>query len=151
MWAVMMVAMMLPSATPTVLLYARVVQHAHAKNGTRKGPASIAAFALGYVALWILFSALAVVLQFALERSGLMSAMMNSRSIVLSGALLMAVGLYQLSPFKTACLKHCRGPASFLTVHWRPGAAGAWRMGFSTAPTASAAALCSCSSSSSEA
>ena len=55
--------------------------------------------------------------------------MMTSRSVALSGALLIAAGLYQLSPLKTACLKHCRAPASFLSQHWRPGLGGAWRMG----------------------
>jgi predicted metal-binding membrane protein len=129
MWAVMMVAMMLPSAAPMVLLYGKVVQHADAKNGTHDGPSSITAFASGYLALWILFSALAVVLQFGLERSGVMTGMMSLRSPALSGALLIAAGLYQLSPLKTACLRHCRGPAAFLTAHWRPGIAGAWRMG----------------------
>jgi len=129
MWAVMMVAMMLPSAAPMVLLYGKVVQHADAKNGTHGGPGSIAAFAGGYLILWILFSVLAVALQFGLEHSGLMSAMMASRSAVLSGALLIAAGIYQLSPFKAACLRHCRGPAAFLAAHWRPGMAGAWRMG----------------------
>lgn len=129
MWAVMMVAMMLPSAAPMVLLYARVVRHADAKTGTHDAPASIAAFAGGYLTLWILFSVLAVALQFALERAGVMSVMMSSRSPALSGTLLIAAGLYQLSPLKTACLRHCRGPAAFLAAHWRSGAAGAWRMG----------------------
>jgi predicted metal-binding membrane protein len=129
MWAVMMVAMMLPSASPMVLLYARVVRHAEKQGREIQAPASIAAFASGYLTVWILFSALAVALQFGLERIGLMSAMMSSRSVALSGALLIAAGLYQLSSLKGACLKHCRGPAAFLTAHWRPGVAGAWRMG----------------------
>lgn len=127
MWAVMMVAMMLPSASPMVLLYARVVRHA--KSQGREAPASIAAFTSGYLTLWILFSALAVALQFGLERTSLMSAMMGSRSVFLSGVLLVAAGLYQLSPLKAACLNHCRGPAAFLAAHWRPGIVGAWRMG----------------------
>jgi predicted metal-binding membrane protein len=129
MWAVMMVAMMLPSASPLVLLYARVMRHAERQGRNVEAHASIAAFASGYLTLWILFSALAVALQFGLERSGLMSAMMASRSAALSGSLLIAAGLYQLSPLKTACLRHCRGPAAFLSAHWRPGVAGAWRMG----------------------
>jgi len=129
MWAVMMVAMMLPSASPLVLLYARVLRHAESQGRKVEVPASIAAFAFGYLTLWILFSALAVALQFGLERSGLMSAMMASRSVALSGALLIAAGVYQLSSLKAACLRHCRGPAAFLSAHWRPGVAGAWRMG----------------------
>jgi predicted metal-binding membrane protein len=129
MWAVMMVAMMLPSASPLVLLYARVVRHAESQGRKVDAPASIAAFASGYLTLWILFSAFAVAVQFGLERSGLMSAMMASRSVALSGVLLIAAGVYQLSPLKAACLRHCRGPAAFLAAHWRPGIIGAWRMG----------------------
>jgi predicted metal-binding membrane protein len=129
MWAVMMVAMMLPSASPMVLLYARVVRHAESQGRRLEARTSIAAFASGYLSLWILFSILAVALQFGFERSGLMSTMMNSRSVALSGVLLIAAGLYQLSPLKAACLRHCRGPASFISANWRPGVAGAWRMG----------------------
>lgn len=114
MWAVMMVAMMLPSAAPTILLYARVVEHAERGGNGGSAQAEISAFGAGYLSLWALFSALAVILQFGLERSGAISAMMSSRSALLSGALLVAAGLYQLTPLKTACLKHCRGPASTL-------------------------------------
>jgi predicted metal-binding membrane protein len=129
MWAVMMVAMMLPSASPMVLLYARVIRQAESRGQARHASASVMAFASGYLTLWILFSALAVALHFGLERAGALSAMMGSRSVLLSGVLLTAAGLYQLTPLKTACLSHCRGPASFIAAHWRPGVIGAWRMG----------------------
>jgi predicted metal-binding membrane protein len=129
MWAVMMVAMMLPSAAPLLLLYAMVLRHAERQGRPSKRPAAITVFAAGYLSLWTLFSALAVVIQFGLEKSGLMSVMMSSRSTALSGALLIAAGLYQLSPLKAACLKHCQGPAAFLSTHWRPGVTGAWHMG----------------------
>jgi predicted metal-binding membrane protein len=131
MWAVMMVAMMLPSASPMVLLYARVVRHAESQGKAKHASASVAAFASGYLTLWILFSALAVALQYALEQAGALSAMMSSRSALLSGLLLIAAGLYQVTPFKTACLTHCRAPAGFIAAHWRSGVAGAWRMGLS--------------------
>ena len=131
MWAVMMVAMMLPSASPMVLLYARVVRQAESQGSARNASASVAAFASGYLTLWILFSALAVIAQFGLERTAALSAMMSSRSVLLSGMLLVAAGLYQLTPLKGACLRHCRGPAAFIAAHWRPGVAGAWRMGLS--------------------
>jgi predicted metal-binding membrane protein len=129
MWTIMMVAMMLPSAAPQILLYARVIAHAERQGHPLNAGGLVAAFASGYLSLWILFSVLAVALQFGLERIGLMSAMMSSRSAALSGALLVAAGLYQLTPLKTACLKHCRGPAQFIAAHWRPGVRGAWRMG----------------------
>lgn len=129
MWAVMMVAMMLPSASPMVLLYGRVVRKAEGKDGATHPKAAIAAFASGYLTIWILFSLLAVLLHFGLERVGVMSAMMSVSPVNLAGGLLIAAGLYQLTPLKTACLTHCRGPASFLAAHWRPGASGAFRMG----------------------
>jgi predicted metal-binding membrane protein len=131
MWAVMMVAMMLPSASPMVLLYARVIRQAESQGKASDASASVAAFASGYLTSWILFSALAVALQFGLERVGAVSAMMNSRSFLLSGMLLIAAGLYQLTPLKAACLSHCRGPAAFIAAHWRPGVVGAWCMGLS--------------------
>jgi predicted metal-binding membrane protein len=114
-----------------VLLYARVIRQAESQGKASDASASVAAFASGYLTLWILFSALAVALQFGLERAGAVSAMMNSRSFLLSGMLLIAAGLYQLTPLKAACLSHCRGPAVFIAAHWRPGVVGAWRMGLS--------------------
>jgi predicted metal-binding membrane protein len=57
--------------------------------------------------------------------------MMSSRSVLFSGLLLIAVGLYQLTPLKNACLRHCQAPAAFIAAHWRPGVVGAWRMGLS--------------------
>lgn len=130
MWAVMMAAMMLPSAAPTVLLYALVVRQAERQGRSLHAAAAIGAFTGGYLAVWSLFSALAVLLHWTLEQAGLLSVMMGSRSLLFSGVLLIAIGLYQLSPLKAACLRHCRGPARFIASHWRPGIAGAWRMGF---------------------
>jgi predicted metal-binding membrane protein len=131
MWMVMMVAMMLPSASPVVLLYARVMRHAESQGKGKHASASTAAFASGYLTLWVLFSALAVALQYTLEQAGALSAMMSSRSVLFSGLLLIAVGLYQLTPLKNACLRHCQAPAAFIAAHWRPGVVGAWRMGLS--------------------
>ena len=129
MWVAMMVAMMLPSASPIVLLYARVARQAETQGRMTNVSAAVAAFAAAYVVLWILFSLLAVALQWALEQAGALSAMMSSRVALLSGGLLIAAGLYQLSPLKAVCLRHCRGPAQFIAAHWGPGVLGAWRMG----------------------
>jgi predicted metal-binding membrane protein len=125
----MMVAMMLPSASPLVLLYGRVVRRAAAEGRILHARTAIACFASGYLTIWILFSLLAVFLQWGLERAGATSAMMSLGATPLSGALLVAAGLYQLTPLKTVCLKHCRGPAAALAAQWRPGLSGAWRMG----------------------
>ena len=129
MWAAMMVAMMLPSASPMVLLFARVARQAEAQGHDLRARAAIPAFASGYLAIWILFSLLAVMVQWGLERLGALSAMMSLSAGLLSGSLLIAAGLYQFTPFKAACLTHCRTQASFLAAHWRKGVGGAWRMG----------------------
>ena len=110
-----------------VLLYARVVRKPESDHGTPR--VRIAAFASGYLAVWLLFSLFAVFLQFGLERIGAMSAMMNLSPAHLAAGFLIAAGLYQLTPLKTACLNHCRGPAAFLAAHWRAGISGAFRMG----------------------
>jgi len=151
MWAAMMVAMMLPSASPMVLLYARVARQAQSRGQSQRASASIAAFAGGYLALWILFSLVAVALQWMLERTGALSVLMNSRSTLMSGALLIAAGLYQLTPLKAACLNSAARQFPSSSCIGAPGlsALGAWD--WSMAFTASAAAPYSCCFSSSEA
>ena len=130
MWWTMMVAMMVPSAAPTILLYARVYRHGQASGAGLSPTVPVAAFAGGYLLAWLLFSALATGLQFALEQSGLVHRMlMWSTTPVLSGAFLVVAGLYQFSPWKDRCLGHCRSPATFLSTHWRKTRAGALRMG----------------------
>jgi predicted metal-binding membrane protein len=126
MWTLMMVAMMLPSAFPMILLYVRFVR----RSGAGNAGAKTAAFALAYIAVWSLFSAGAAIGQAALISSGILSEMAlrigNGR---IAGALLVFAGLYQLSPVKRACLDACRSPLSFLMRLWRPGVAGAVRIG----------------------
>lgn len=130
MWWTMMVAMMTPSATPTIMLHARVHRHALAQGQGAAGLAPTGPFAAGYLLVWLAFSIAAAVLHWWLERTGLLSAaMMGSQSRWLSGAVLIAAGLYQLSPWQNVCLSHCRSPAAFLSRHWRPGVWGAVRLG----------------------
>ncbi len=130
MWWVMMVAMMIPSAAPMILLYARVARHGEPRGPVEGSLARTSVFAGGYLCCWLAFSMLAVGLQFGLERAGLIDGMMMwSTTRSLTAALLIAAGLYQLSPLKTACLSHCRSPAAFLARHHRPGARGAFRLG----------------------
>lgn len=126
MWWIMMVAMMLPSASPTVLLFAKI-------NRQRReaGKAYVAAgtFAFGYLLTWGLFSALATAVQWALAGSGLLSMAMVSTNETLSAAILIAAGLWQFTPLKRACLRHCRSPFHFVVSGFRPGEFGALRMG----------------------
>lgn len=128
MWWVMMLAMMLPSASPTILLFAAIKRRANAQS-TSTLPA-IAAFTAGYGVIWAVFSILAVALQWSFERAGVLSPMMmNATSLTLAGGVLIAAGLYQLTPLKQACLRHCRSPAHFISEHWRKTVGGAFGMG----------------------
>jgi predicted metal-binding membrane protein len=126
MWWIMMMAMMLPSAAPMILLFA-MINRKQRDKGAPYVPTGI--FAAGYALVWGAFSLVAVFAQWGLERSGLLSSMMASTSVLLGAGLLIAAGLYQLTPLKHACLRHCRSPFAFVTQHWRPGDLGALRMG----------------------
>jgi predicted metal-binding membrane protein len=126
MWVIMMAGMMLPSATPTTLVYAAVARKA-SREGTPVAP--VTAFVAGYLLMWILVSLAATLTQWGLERAALLSPMLVSNSPALGGALLLGAGVYQLTPLKNACLEHCRSPAHFIGEHWRPGKAGALRLG----------------------
>jgi len=125
MWAVMMVAMMLPSTAPMVMAYARI---ASARGGHPKVRTWL--FAFGYLAIWTVFSAAATALQFALAQSSMLSNALVTTPIV-SAAILAVAGIYQLTPLKEACLGRCQSPVGFFMTHWRDGASGALRMGLS--------------------
>ncbi|HUR40642.1 MAG TPA: DUF2182 domain-containing protein [Verrucomicrobiae bacterium] len=126
MWAVMMVGMMLPSAAPAILLYARVQRNS---DGVEAPAARIHAFTGGYLLAWTGFSIAATLLQYVLSRATLLSPMMESASPLLAGGLLIIAGLYQWTSLKQACLTNCRSPAAFITQHFRPGVGGALRLG----------------------
>jgi len=125
MWTIMMVAMMLPPAAPMILLYARVAQG----SGRERTLPPTLVFVGAYVAVWTGFSALAAATQWWLSTIGLVSDAMRFSDRTPGGVLLVAAGLYQLTPLKRLCLANCRTPLSFLTLHWRPGLGGALRMG----------------------
>jgi predicted metal-binding membrane protein len=129
MWWIMMIAMMLPSAAPAVLLYSRVHDHAVA-TASGPTPADVMIFVSGYLICWFGFSLLAAGLQLALASKAILSPIdlaLGSRWA--AGAVLIAAGLYQWSPMKSACLGHCRSPAHYFARHWRPGVTGALLLG----------------------
>lgn len=131
MWWIMMIAMMTPSAAPLILLYGRTYRHGQLSGRLGGGIVPTFVFALGYLLSWAVFSLIATGLQWGLERAGLMHQMrMWSVSPLLTAALLIAAGLYQLTSFKAGCLRHCRSPAQFLARHFSPGAFGALRLGW---------------------
>jgi predicted metal-binding membrane protein len=120
MWFVMMVAMMLPSAAPMMLLYSRV----RAIRSADSGISQTWVFLLGYLAVWLLFSVAA-----ALAQSLLTGLAMELDNRWVKGTLLLAAGLYQLSSLKFACMRACRSPGEFLSRYWKPGWGGAVRLG----------------------
>jgi predicted metal-binding membrane protein len=98
-------------------------------GGARTGSGDGVVFAGGYLAVWSLFALVATVLQWTLHRAALLHTHALAASPLLAGGMLVGAGLYQLTPFKTACLRHCQAPLGFLLSHWRDGAAGAFSMG----------------------
>jgi predicted metal-binding membrane protein len=130
MWWAMMIAMMLPSASPMILLHAKVNRGARASANEAESLLPTAMFTIGYLLVWGVFSTIAVTLQWIFEGTGLLSPMMmNSTSNLFAGSILLFAGAYQLSPIKQACLRHCQGPIQFLSQNWRTGAWGALHMG----------------------
>jgi predicted metal-binding membrane protein len=127
MWAVMMTGMMLPSASPMLLMFGLAAR--------RRAPGAAAgreiyALAAGYLAVWALFSVLATAAQRFLSVRLALSPMMTLASPRAGAALLIVAGVYQITPLKRACLRHCQSPFGFLMHHWRGGLRGAVRMGF---------------------
>jgi predicted metal-binding membrane protein len=126
MWVVMMVAMMVPTAASMILTYAML----NRRQQIHEEPfASTAVFLGGYLVVWTGFSALATLAQWGLHEAALLSPMMVSTSPILGGVLLLSAGIFQWTPWKYACLKHCRSPLGFLMTDWRDGAWGAFWMG----------------------
>ena len=126
MWAVMMVAMLVPSAAPIVLMFATVNRRRQARSAPY---VPTAVFALGYVAVWAVFSLAATLTQWGLNEAALLSSAMRSTTPVLGGLLLVVAGVFQWTPLKEACLVHCRSPLGFIMTHWRERRRGAFLMG----------------------
>jgi predicted metal-binding membrane protein len=126
MWAEMMVAMMLPSATPMILTFAKVQRNRREQD---RPFVATGIFLFGYLAIWTAFSALAAVIQWVLHAKALLSPMMVGTSPIFGGALLIAAGIFQWTPIKNACLTNCCSPLNFLMTGWREGKWGAFLMG----------------------
>jgi predicted metal-binding membrane protein len=129
MWWVMMIGMMLPSAAPMILTFASINLRRRAR-GQPYVPTAL--FTAGYLVAWGGFSIAATLAQWGLDRLALLAPMaMKTTSPLVAGGLLVAAGLYQLTPLKQVCLSHCRSPFDFLINRWRDGAGGAFGMGWS--------------------
>ena len=128
MWAVMMIGMMTPSAAPIIIMYARVGRQA----ASRGQPfASTGWFLSGYILVWTAFSLAATIAQWALDRAALLTSAMASASTILASAVLIAAGVYQWTPLKDQCLRHCQLPIEFIMRHggFRRQPLGSLRLG----------------------
>jgi predicted metal-binding membrane protein len=123
MWAVMMAAMMLPSALPMVQAFVALCR----RNGQRSRSRQ---FVGAYLLVWWIFSIAATAAQWLLQAVGWVNPMIVSTSAMLSGALLLVAGAYQFSPLKRICLARCRTPMGFLVGEWRGGRFGGFAMGW---------------------
>jgi predicted metal-binding membrane protein len=126
MWALMMVAMMLPSVAPTVLAFAEINRR---RREEQRPFVPTAVFLAGYLSAWVGFSLAATVVQAALHSAALLSPAMMARSPLFAGGILVATGVFQWTPLKQACLARCRSPLGFVLTHWRDGLAGAFHVG----------------------
>ncbi len=125
-WGVMMIAMMFPTAAPMILMFTRV-QAAKRNQGQTFVPTWV--FVAGYLIIWIAFGILIYGVALAAERAMQGSAWLSMNAARAGGALIVAAGLYQLSPLKRSCLAHCRTPLHFVLTRWRDGYQGALEMG----------------------
>jgi len=126
MWAVMMVAMMVPSASPVVIAYATLQRR---QDTSARTWTAVGAFLTGYLLVWTTFSGLATLAQWGLQRAALLTPAGASATPWLAGGLMVAAGAFQWTALKTACLRHCRSPFAFFLTSWRDGMDGALRMG----------------------
>ncbi len=125
-WATMMAAMMLPSVMPMTLVFARVSAERQRRS---RSFASTWVFISGYLAAWTAFGLLAYGIFRVIRSADIYALSWHAEGPLLAGSAIAAAGLYQLSPLKRSCLRHCRSPTHYIRTGWRPGWSGAVRMG----------------------
>jgi len=127
-WVVMMAAMMFPSIAPMVVMYARI-QSGKRDQGQTTAAGALPLFVAGYLVSWTAAGLVGYGL-FELGSSAFGNAFSwDNAGPYLAGGVIVAAAIYQLTPLKDACLRKCRSPFMFILTRWRPGAAGALRMG----------------------
>jgi predicted metal-binding membrane protein len=127
-WVVMMAAMMFPSVAPTVLMYDRL-REGHLGRGKGAAADATALFVTGYLCVWTA-AGLAAYGLFELVRA-IDPAFLawDEAGRYVTGGVIVAAAIYQLTPLKQACLVKCRSPMMFLAERWRHGRAGALELG----------------------
>ncbi len=124
MWAVMMAAMMLPSAIPMIQVYTKICQQRHQNIHP-----NILLFSTAYLLVWFGFSIVLTVLQWKMHGLHFLSPMMDNQSEIMAAMIFLIAGIYQITPLKNMFLQNCRSPMGFLLTAWRDGPDGAIKMG----------------------
>ena len=117
-WATMMAAMMLPATAPVVALFART-----------SSAGRTAAFVAGYLVVWVAYGLVAYGLYRAIASADPSFLAWDEAGRYVAGGAVAAAGLYQLTPLKAVCLRHCRSPMHVLLARWKRGSHGAAAMG----------------------
>jgi predicted metal-binding membrane protein len=125
-WVIMMVAMMFPTAAPMILIFHKVQSGKRQRGGAF---VSTWVFVAAYILVWTLAGVAAYAGAVAAEAIAARAALSPATAARIGGTVLVAAGIYQLTPLKDLCLSKCRTPISFIMTSWRDGAAGALRMG----------------------
>ena len=125
-WVTMMAAMMLPSVAPMALLFARV-----SRERRRRGQSFVPTwvFLTAYLATWTVYGLVAYGIFLVVRAADVHALAWTAQGPLIVGAAIVAAGIYQLTPLKRVCLRHCRSPMHYVLGGWRSGTAGALRMG----------------------
>ena len=127
MWTVMMVAMMFPASAPMILTFSAIQAR---KRAAARPYVPVSVFTASYVLVWALFGVVAFGFAAGLDWLAERSQLLMTSWPRIAGGLIVAAGVYQLTPLKDTCLSKCRSPVSFLLAHWRDGWSGAFVVGF---------------------
>jgi predicted metal-binding membrane protein len=127
-WVVMMAAMMFPSIAPMVVMHARIEEGKREKGwGAETGTTAL--FVGGYLVTWAAAGLIGYAIFQGARALDIDFLAWDSGGPYIAGAVIVAAGIYQLTPMKDACLRRCRSPMMFLLTAWRPGRVGALQMG----------------------
>jgi predicted metal-binding membrane protein len=127
-WAVMMAAMMFPSITPMVLMFVGI-QRGKRRRGEAVPAGATTLFVSGYLATWTAMGFVAYAVIEAVQALDISALGWDEAGPYVAGGVIVLAAIYQLTPLKDICLRHCRSPFMFLVEHWRSGRVGAFRMG----------------------
>jgi len=127
MWTVMMIGMMFPASAPMILTFSAIQAR---KRANRLPYVPVSVFTGAYMLVWVAFGVVALGLAAGLDALAERSRWLTSSWPRISGALILTAGIYQFTPYKNVCLRHCRSTMGFLMEHWRDGWFGAFSMGW---------------------